>query len=220
VEVATVAKRKAAAKAAPKAGASAKAKAPPKARAGGGARGNGDREPAGSVISLADFRRIPAFAGMSEEDSRMFLDLMTERPVARGEPIFREGEVGDGLYVILGGRVSIVKKNAKGGEREVALLEKHEVFGEMDLISDRPHTSGAKGAEGSLLLFLPRGEFQRLLLERHPGATSMVIYFARMLAGRLDHRNQEMMSILEGERKPADTEFADFKRRLLREWAF
>lgn len=177
--------------------------------------------PAPAAIALEEFRRIPVFAGLGEGDARMFLSTMKERPVARGEPILLEGESGDGLFVLLEGSVSIVKRNAKGGERQVALLERNEVFGEMDLISDRPHTSGAKAAESSRLLFLPKKEFQRLLVAGNPGAASMVIYFARMLAGRLDEANRNMMSLLDGDRKSGGgSEFAEFKRRLLREWTF
>ena len=133
-------RRKAAAPRA-RAGAGRKAKAAPKKRNSAAA--------AAPPISLEEFRAIPAFSGMSAKEAGVFLDLMVERPVARGEPILVEGETGDGLFVVLQGRVRISKRNAKGGEREVAVLEKHEVFGEMDLISDRPHTAGAKGAASS-----------------------------------------------------------------------
>jgi len=176
--------------------------------------------PPEGAISLADFRKIPAFSGMGEEDARLFLGLMAERPVARGEPIFKEGETGDGLFVVLEGRVGIVKRNEKGGEREIAGLERHEVLGEMDLISDRGHTAGARGSESTRLLFLPKGKYQRLLRERNPGAISMLVYFSRMLAGRLDNQNKQMMAMLDGVRKPAGSEFSEFKRRLLKEWSF
>jgi CRP/FNR family cyclic AMP-dependent transcriptional regulator len=170
-------------------------------------------------VSLEELRRIPAFAGLSDADAGQLLAVMSIRNVARGESIFREGELGDGLYAILQGKISIFKRNPKGGEREVVVLEKCEVCGEMDLISDRPHTAGARGAEGSTLLFLPRSEFQSLLLQGNPGATAMVMYFARMLAGRLDSANKKMMEIL-ATPEPKANEFLEFKKRLLKEWTF
>jgi CRP-like cAMP-binding protein len=173
------------------------------------------------VISIAELRQIPAFSAMSTADAALFLSVMEERPSARGVPLFREGEAGEGLYVILDGRVSITKKNAKGGEREVAVLDRHEVFGEMDLISDRPHNSGAKGQQACRLLFLPKAGFQDLLRKGNAGAASMVVYFARMLAGRLDANNKRMLELLDGKQPaPGSSEFSDFKRRLLKEWTF
>jgi len=173
------------------------------------------------AISLSELRGIPAFAAMGSADLALFLSVMEVRPSARGVPLLKEGEPGDGLFVILEGTVSITKRNAKGGEREVAVLERHEVFGEMDLITDRPHNSGAKGRQACRLLYLPKKAFQDLLRKGDAGAASMVVYFARMLAARLDANNKRMLELLEG-RQPAtgSSEFSEFKRRLLQEWSF
>ena len=183
--------------------------------------GDRDLSSAEIAMTMAELRKIPVFASLSTADAALFLSLMEVRPAARGVPLFKEGDAGEGLYVILEGRVSITKRNAKGGEREVATLEVHEVFGEMDLISDRPHNSGAKGQQACRLLFLPKQAFQDLLRKGNAGAASMVVYFARVLAGRLDANNKRMLEILEG-RQPTHgpSEFSDFKRRLLKEWSF
>jgi CRP-like cAMP-binding protein len=179
------------------------------------------KTPASPAPTKADLKRIPAFASMEAGDVDTFLSLMEARPVAEGEPILREGTVGDGLFVVLDGSVAITRRNQKGGERELAVLEKGEVFGEMDLISDRPHTSGAKGRSGTRLLFLPKKSFQDLLRKGNPGAAGLVIYFARMLSARLDANNKRMIEILEGPKDAAKAgEFAEFKRKLLREWSF
>jgi len=198
-----------------------KAAAPGKAGAKAPAKKSSGRgTPANGTMTVAGLRKIPAFAGLSVAEATAMLDLMTERPLARGEPVFREGTVGDGLYVVLEGSVSITRKNEKGGDREVAVLTENEVLGEMDLISDRPHTSGAKGAQGSRLLFLPKKGFQDLLRAGNQGAISLVMYFTRMLAGRLDANNKRMMAMLDARKQPASSEFADFKRRLLQDWTF
>ena len=169
---------------------------------------------------LEDLVRIPAFHGMDWDDAAEFLSQMSERRVTAGEPLFREGEVGDGLFIIVEGSVSITRRNAKGGERELAVLTKDEVFGEMNLISDRPRTSGVRGKSDCRLLFFPRSEFQSLLRKGNRGATVLLLYFARVLAGRLDANNRKMMEVLDAAQRPASTEFSDFKRRLLKEWTF
>jgi CRP-like cAMP-binding protein len=183
-----------------------------KSKAGGAAKA--------AAISLAELRKIPAFAAMTPADAEAFLETMQERSVAAGEPLFRESSLGDGLFVVLEGRVGIFKRNAKGGEREVAILERNEVLGEMDLISDRPHTTGARVLSDGRLLFLPKGRFQEMLRRGNAGAASMVVYFARMLAGRLDANNRRMLEVLDAAAQPASSEFSEFKRRLLRDWSF
>ncbi|MCK6480371.1 MAG: cyclic nucleotide-binding domain-containing protein [Planctomycetes bacterium] len=189
--------------------------------AGGAGIGAGTAAGIGAGIGMEELRKIPAFSGLGARDAAAFLGHMVLRSFATGEPVFSEGAVGDGLFVVVEGSIRVFKRNPKGGERELAILRKNEVLGEMDLISDRPHTAGARAAESSRLLFLPKREFQKLLLAGNPGATSMLIYFARMLAGRLDESNRTMMRILDEEKKPVHgSEFSEFKRRLLREWTF
>ncbi len=171
-------------------------------------------------VTLAALKGIPAFQGMNDADASTFLSLMTVRKVGAGEPVLREGQRGEGLFVILEGSMSITKKNDKGGEREVAVLDRHEIFGEAALVSDRLHTASAKGRQECRLLFLPREEFQRLLLGGNQGATSILAYFARVLAGRLEANNRRMLEIIDVAQRPASSEFAEFKRRLLKEWTF
>ena len=188
---------------------------------GGAKRGKGgDGAKSAPAISLGELHRIPAFATMSPADAAMFLAVMKERSVTAGEPLFQEGSLGDGLFIVLDGRVVIHKRNAKGGDREVATLERNEVVGEMDLISDRPHTTGARAASDGRLLFLPKRRFQEMLRSGNAVAASMVFYFARMLAGRLDANNRRMMEVLDAAAKPTSSEFSEFKRRLLRDWSF
>jgi CRP-like cAMP-binding protein len=158
---------------------------------------------------------------MAEGDAAALRAAMVERRATPSESLFREKDPGEGLYVILEGSVSIHRANAKGGDREVATLEAGEVFGEMDLISDRPHTSGARAKTECRLLFLPRERFRALLDGGHRGAAALVLYFARMLAGRLDAMNRRMLDVLDGGKGPARaSEFSEFKRRLLKEWVF
>jgi len=179
------------------------------------------KAPAKKAAPPSELAGIPAFAGMNAADRDLFRGAMSERNLSEGEPLFREGDAGEGLWVVLKGDVSIVKRNAKGGEREVAVLEAHEVIGEMDLISDRPHNTGARARSDCGLLFLPKKAFQDLLRKGNPGAASMVVYFARMLAGRLDANNKRMLEILDAPpRAPGSSEFSEFKRRLLKEWSF
>ena len=58
-----------------------------------------------------------------------------------GTVIIREGEAGQGLFVILLGEVEILNKDPSGREKTVAKLGAGEVFGEMSLLGDRPTTA-------------------------------------------------------------------------------
>lgn len=95
------------------------------------------------------------------------------------ETIFRQGDVGDRIYVIVDGTVEVVRES-EGKTSVLAQLGPGECFGEMALVNDSPRNATARsvsavnvltldhGAFNALFSHLPplRGLFQRLIEER------------------------------------------------------
>jgi CRP-like cAMP-binding protein len=48
-----------------------------------------------------------------------------------GEKIIRQGNTGDSMYVVQGGRVEVIQHSESGGEQHLAFLEAGDFFGEM-----------------------------------------------------------------------------------------
>ncbi|MEZ5331408.1 MAG: cyclic nucleotide-binding domain-containing protein [Thermoanaerobaculia bacterium] len=84
------------------------------------------------------------------------------RDIAGGEFIFRQGELGTDMFVIHEGRVEIVRTMA-GEERQVAVLEKGDFFGEMSLLEELPRNASARALTDSKLLEISRPLFARML---------------------------------------------------------
>ena len=57
------------------------------------------------------------------------------------EVIFREGDRGDWLYVVLDGEVEVVRSVHGHGEVTLRTLGAGECFGEIALVSDKPRTA-------------------------------------------------------------------------------
>lgn len=64
------------------------------------------------------------------------------RGYRNGDLVFEEGSVGEHAYVILSGRVDIVRKT-RDGEALVRTLGKGEIFGEMALVDQLPRSASA-----------------------------------------------------------------------------
>jgi NTE family protein/lysophospholipid hydrolase len=123
---------------------------------------------------------IPLFAAL-EETTRLELARELEPVnVAAGEVIFRQGDAGEGLFVVVSGRLR-VSVAADGPELALRDLGRGAIVGEMALVTDRPRAATVRAVRDSDLLLLRVPSFMALL-ERSPALVSGVM---RLLVDRL-----------------------------------
>jgi hypothetical protein len=94
-------------------------------------------------------RRVDLFQGLDPESvARIFSQGFT-REAEAGDVIFEKGQAGNELYVVLGGKVAI-----RDGSRELAVLDRGGMFGEMALVSNEPRSATAVSLSETSLLVL------------------------------------------------------------------
>jgi NADH dehydrogenase len=98
------------------------------------------------------------------------------------EDIFREGDRGDWLYVIVDGEVEVLKKIPDRGEVHLRRLGPGDCFGEIALVSDRPRTATARSATAVNLLAVEREAFQALFSNLPP----IQGFFRQLIESRLN----------------------------------
>jgi NADH dehydrogenase len=79
-----------------------------------------------------------------------------------GQEIFHEGDLGDRIYIILSGRVEVVRREGDGPERRLAQLGAGESFGEMALLNEARRNATVRCTEAMDVLSLPKGDFTAL----------------------------------------------------------
>jgi NADH:quinone reductase (non-electrogenic) len=84
------------------------------------------------------------------------------------EVVFREGDRGDWLYVVLDGEVEVSKAVAGQGEVPLRRLGAGECFGEIALVSDQPRSATVRTVTGVNLLAVDREAFQALFSNLPP----------------------------------------------------
>ena len=100
--------------------------------------------------------------------------IAQERQSAAASEIFREGDPGDGIYVVRDGLVEI---SALVGENQRRVLSQRgpgEIFGEMAVVEDRPRSATATAVKNSRFYFLPRSEMLALL-QHSPGLSFNIL---------------------------------------------
>ena len=105
--------------------------------------------------------------------------------LASGDILFREGDRGDSLYVVLHGRLRVSVSGADGADRVIREAGRGEHVGEFALLTGNPRSATVRAVRDTVLARLSRGSFLRLA-EQYP--TTMV-QLTRMLASWLAERN-------------------------------
>jgi CRP-like cAMP-binding protein len=101
-----------------------------------------------------------------------------------GEVIFREGDRGDRLYVVLEGEVEIVTEEPPSKETVRARFRTGDCFGEMALVSDRPRSATARTVTRVNVLTVDRPAFRALFSHLPP----LQRLFERLIEKRLAER--------------------------------
>jgi len=128
-------------------------------------------------------KNVVLFKDLSIRDLAMVDSLMHERRYIADEVIFDEGEEGQGLFLVLSGRVKIIlPATAPSFALE---LGPGAFFGEVALLDHSLRTAQARAIEDTQIVVLFRAEFYSLL-ETHSAIASRISFqLARVLAARL-----------------------------------
>lgn len=115
-------------------------------------------------IDLADKRKLFQEQRLSAMEINFLSSLSKEKKLAAGQVLFREGDAGNEMYVVLQGRMMISKYIPGAGEEALAFLERGDWFGEMALIDHQPRSAEAKAHDGgAVVLAIPREVVEGLL---------------------------------------------------------
>lgn len=110
---------------------------------------------------------INLFRSLAPDELRALHTITQEHRFAAGNEIFREGDPGDGVYVVSDGLVEISGLVSGGARRVFSQLGPGEIFGEMAVIEDRPRSATVTALKDTLVYFIPRNEML-VLLQRSP----------------------------------------------------
>lgn len=123
---------------------------------------------------------IPFFASLDEITRRQLAEQLEPMHVAAGDVVVAEGSTGDGLYVVVSGRLR-VSVAASGRERVLRDLARGAIVGEIALVSDRPRSATVRAVRDSDLLLLRVSSF-KMLIQQNPAVLGPI---ARLLVDRL-----------------------------------
>lgn len=126
-------------------------------------------------------RKIPFLADFSEEERALlypYFHLVTLNP---GDRLFQQGEMGNGLHVLISGEIQVVREQS-GKEHILATLSRRgDLLGEMALLGGEQRPGTANALQPTVMVEMKRMDFERALQQR----PSLAIAVARALTRRL-----------------------------------
>jgi CRP-like cAMP-binding protein len=136
--------------------------------------------------------KIGLFSSLQPTYLRRIATLGLEEDYAADALIFKEGAVGDKVYLIISGAVRISRTVPGMGEEALAVLKAGSHFGEMALIDDFPRSADARAHEACRLFVIRKEDLEDLLFVDRDLAYDLLWSFVRTLSGRLRETNDKM----------------------------
>jgi len=137
------------------------------------------------------------FNQLKPEELHALRQAAQERTFAAGQEIFREGDRGDGLYIVREGLVEISGRVEQKGRLVFSQVGPGDIFGEMAVIENMPRSAGAVATKETAAYFIPRAEMLAFI-ERSPG---LALALLREISHRLREFNQQYLrEVLQAER--------------------
>jgi CRP/FNR family transcriptional regulator, cyclic AMP receptor protein len=110
----------------------------------------------------------------------------------RGSTVFREGERGDSLYIVLAGKVKLGRRSPDGRENLVAIMGPSDQFGELSLFDPGPRTVTATVVTDARLAKMPK-QALRDWITRYPEIAERLLH---VIARRLRRTNNMLADMI------------------------
>jgi len=146
-------------------------------------------------ISVPILKQSLIFSNLDSNELADLAKLATERSFVAGEFIFWDGDPAQWFYIVLEGRIKVLKHSSLGKEFIIAFFGPGEMFGEVAVFEGKLYPASAQAVTGARVLGIKKEDFLAFLT-RHPDIASKII---SVLGGRLRDA-QNRLKDLAGER--------------------
>jgi CRP-like cAMP-binding protein/tetratricopeptide (TPR) repeat protein len=157
-------------------------------------RAEGKREMQQVTVKSEDKVDLFKERGLSAAEMKLLATFSSEERFREGSMVFREGEKGDKLYIVLDGRIRISKFIPGVGEEALTVLDRGDFFGEMALIDDKARSADAKAHDGdATVLSIDRATLNEILSMDPHASLQFLNLLCRMISRRLREINDKIV---------------------------
>ncbi|HEY4176858.1 MAG TPA: cyclic nucleotide-binding domain-containing protein [Kofleriaceae bacterium] len=132
-------------------------------------------------------RQVPIFSDLDADDLDGLAEIVEERRVEAGREVFREGDAGDAVYLVVKGEVTVLTGGAgtERPERVLNTLGAGACIGEMAVLDSEPRSATVRANQRSRLLRVPAEGFRRVMSERPEMSQAIVAELVKRMRGMM-----------------------------------
>ena len=145
-------------------------------------------------------------------DSRLFMDLDWKDvealanyvqcyQVGAGTIIFKEGDPGSYMCLLVDGEVEIFKYDQQGKPHRIVQIQRGKIVGEMSIVDGEPRSATCIASQPSVLLLLTKDSYTRMMQERPVLALHILSKLAKLVSQRLRGVSGQLVEYLGPERR-------------------
>jgi diguanylate cyclase (GGDEF)-like protein len=111
--------------------------------------------------------KSPLFCTMSELEFNAITAFLERMRVKKGTAVFKEGDTGEDMFILLSGALSAFVAQSDGSRRWMFDVKPGDFFGEMSIIANEPRSATITAREDADVMVLQGIDFYRIIFE-HP----------------------------------------------------
>ncbi len=138
-------------------------------------------------LKIDTIRQMPLFRFLTYKELVRIMNITQVVEAEDGDPIIKEGDEGEELFIVLTGVVKVHK-----GETEIVQLDAGAHFGEMALVDKAKRSADVSALGATKLLKITRSDFFQIIRNEPPLATKLLWSFLQVLSDRLRTTSDEL----------------------------
>lgn len=119
-------------------------------------------------------RELSSLKALNKEELLRMAECKSSYEVKKGDPLFEEGEMLNGIYCVKDGVAKMSKLSANGKDQILKLVKKGELLGQRSLISEEAANLSAVAIEDMQVCFIPKAEVLKFFNENNQFSLNMM----------------------------------------------
>jgi CRP-like cAMP-binding protein len=132
-------------------------------------------------------KKVPLFQQLKDRQLQRLADRMVERKYAAGDTIVKQGQGGEGFFIIVSGKAEAIRERADGDKAVVNTFNPKDYFGELALLDEEGvRTASIITVQPTECLVITRWDFLATLKQDAEMAVEILQELARRFRAALN----------------------------------